>query len=155
VFLLPYAHVALRTRLTKDEVAQAIVPLLDGPPDWLAYAALEIPGHRLRGTVEGDEVRLIVMRKPWRRTGYLPVATGTLARVGEETVLSLTFRPRWFDVLFLPAWSVLALSSGAPLWLGAVAPLVLHAVGCLVGFEPAVERVVRLLEARLQSARHS
>ena len=150
MFLIPYRRVTLRTRATKDEVPAAIGTLVDGPPDWLALFPNAIPGHRLRGTVHEDRVRLVVMPKPWHRTPYLPIATGGLVRVSSR-VLSLEFRPPWWDLPAVVIWSAIVVGIGGPTWFGAGAPCAFHLIGCLVGFTPEVDRVVGLLQAKLEA----
>jgi hypothetical protein len=152
MLLIPYRHVTLRTRWTKDEVTAAIGTLLDGPPSWFALFPEDVPGHRLRGAVHEDRVRLIVLSNPWHRAPYLPIATGSVAQVSHECVLSLEFRPPWWDVLGVVMWASLVLGSGGPIWFGVGAPCVFHLVGCLVGFTPEVDRVVGLLEAKLEAS---
>jgi hypothetical protein len=154
MLVIPYRHVRLRVPLTKPEAEEAILGLVDGPPDWLASVAPPLPSYRLRGTVDSDGFRLVVVRKPWHRSTYLPVITGHVVGRGRESVISLTFRPRWYDALFLPVWSVLVLGTGGPLLLGAGFPLAFHLVACWIAFTPEVDRVVALLETKLEATDH-
>jgi len=147
--LIPYRRLSFHTRCTAAELTSAISGLLDGPPAWWAIFHSETVGHRLRGTVGQDGVRLIVLPKPWHRIGYLPVATGEFVSSDGETILTLSFRPKAPELVFLAMWLAFFIGIGGPLWFGLGVPVVYHVLGCFIGFEPEVNRVAAVLQSAL------
>jgi hypothetical protein len=149
--LVPYRTVSIRTTRTEPEVAQLIASLLHGPDSWLTLWPQAVPGHRLVGTVIERRVRLVVLPKPWHRTAYLPVGIGVLTRVGDGTLLNVSFRPSLVELLVLGAWVAIVVGSGGTLWFLAF-PFIYHLIGCETGFGPEVDRVVALLKATLDAS---
>ena len=127
------------------ESARAIRQLLDGPPEWWTRVPSESPGYRLQGVVDGEQVKLVVLPKPWHSIPYVPVATGSLAHDSNGTVLRLAFRPRHSEVAVLSSILVLAVGIGSSVWFVLGALCFCHLVGCITGFSPEVSRVVGIL----------
>jgi hypothetical protein len=140
MLLIPYRRLRIHTHHADAEVTNALSELLDGS---------SAGSTRLRGTVGRDGVRLLVVPKPWHRIPYMPVATGQFLRPHGEMVLDLSFRAQLSEFLLIVAWSALVIGAGGPLLMAVAVPLAYHIVGCLVGFEPEVNRVAALLQSAL------
>jgi len=149
MLFVPFRRLTLRTPKPVAEAEDAIIGLLDGPPDSWVFGAEDVPGYRLRGTVERGHVRLIVLPKRWRQNLYLPVATGRLATLGEETALHLAIRPKLPELAVLIIWFAFVLHLGGSIAFAAGAGLVYHVVGWMIGFNPEADRVSSLLRWKL------
>jgi hypothetical protein len=149
MLFVPYRRLTLSTAKPLVEATNAIISLVDGPPDLWVLRAEDVPGYRLRGTIERGHVRLTVLPKRWRQNLYLPVATGRLITVGNETALDLAIRPKLPELAFLLIWSAGVFYLGGSVAFTAGAVLVYHVVGSLIGFNPEADRIASLLRWKL------